>query len=376
MNAQIVFIVDRKNNTLIFLGITEEGLSINQQELSKILGMIVSKSEQLKEGSFIKTEIDGNFFLTSKFEKILLIVRYKGEEPSKELLLEINKRFIAKYNTLLNTYLEKDIPKFRPFLGDIKEIILKFLEKIPKESPKVEVSQRSSKLEDVSKIPAIEQKEELVKKSTKTEVASKPPAIEQKEEPITEKNIGFKPLIKPMKRDAYPEGIPESSRDEILFNEAQTVNNEYFAEYVEGMIFHLKIFLSISLTHHYEIYIDFSEYPLKPKIEIGGGLKQELGKNIDELLFFYRNWDTKIPPHIIEIIREIEAVLMKFKAMGKLSETSEMPESALPDLEPLPELPPLEKENTQQEVEPDSEESKDSMNNKKEKENGSSNNEE
>ena len=43
-------------------------------------------------------------------------------------------------------------------------------------------------------------------------------------------------------------------------------------------------------------------------------------------------------------LSEIEVVLMKFKAMGKLSDTDEMPESALPDLEPLPELPPWEEE--------------------------------
>ena len=61
-------------------------------------------------------------------------------------------------------------------------------------------------------------------------------------------------------------------------------------------------------------------------------------------MYYYKNWDTKIPPHIIEIVREFESVLMKFKALGKLSDTDEMPESALPDLEPLPELPPLEEE--------------------------------
>jgi len=39
---------------------------------------------------------------------------------------------------------------------------------------------------------------------------------------------------------------------------------------------------------------------------------------------------------------------MKFKVKGKLSDTSEMPEAALPDLEPLPELPPIEEEITEE----------------------------
>ncbi len=51
-------------------------------------------------------------------------------------------------------------------------------------------------------------------------------------------------------------------------------------------------------------------------------------------------------------MREIEAVLMKFKSFGKLSETTELPESALPDLEPLRELPPLEEKEPEVEKKP------------------------
>lgn len=162
-----------------------------------------------------------------------------------------------------------------------------------------------------------------------------------------DEDIGKEPIIKPMKRDAYAEGIPDYKRDEVLWNEAQMVKNEYVAEYVDGLVFKLKTFLSISLTHHYEIFIDFSEYPNKPQISIGKGLQEELGKSLEELLYFYRNWDTKIPPHIIELIREFEAILMKYKAAGDLSDTAEMPETALPELEPLPELPPLEEEEVE-----------------------------
>ena len=165
---------------------------------------------------------------------------------------------------------------------------------------------------------------------------------------ITTEEIGSRQLVDPMKREAFPEGIPEYKVDEVLWNEGQMVKDEYSAEFVEGMISNLQVFLSISLTHHYEIVINFSEYPQKPTISIGAGLEKELGKGLEELLFFYKNWDTKIPPHLIELVREIEAVLMKFKAKGKLSETDAMPESALPDLEPLPELPPWEEEPSEE----------------------------
>ena len=63
-----------------------------------------------------------------------------------------------------------------------------------------------------------------------------------------------------------------------------------------------------------------------------------------------------MPPHLIEIVREIEMVLMKYKAKGKLSDTSEMPEAALPDLEPLPELPPLEEDEKPEPLEEKEEE--------------------
>lgn len=164
-----------------------------------------------------------------------------------------------------------------------------------------------------------------------------------------EEDIGKEPIIKPMKREAYPEGIQDYKRDEVLWNEAQMVKNEYVAEYVDGLVFKLKTFLSISLTHHYEIFIDFSEYPNKPKISIGKGLQEELGKPLEDLLYFYKNWDTKIPPHIIEVIREFEAILMKYKAAGSLTDTAEMPETALPELEPLPDLPPIEEEEEEKE---------------------------
>ena len=215
-----------------------------------------------------------------------------------------------KFSDIFGTYKNEDIPKFKPFLDDIKNIILTFKPDILKQQ----------KIEEKPIAP--------------TSITELPKEVQ----------IGKEPIIKAMKRDAYPDGIADYKRDEVLWNESEMVKNEYVAEFVEGMITNLQVFLSISLTHHYELFIDFSDYPAKPEISIGKGLSEELGISLDQLLFFYRNWDTKIPPHIIELVREFEATLMKFKAKGKLSDTDEMPETALPELEPLPELPPWEEE--------------------------------
>ena len=292
---------------LIFLGVLQEGVSLNQEDLTTVLGMIASKIAGIDVNSTDNIDINEKSYTFGNFEKIIIIVGFEGaDSPPKELLIELNKGFVGNFSELLENYSNDDIPKFKAFLEEAKSITEKPLTSAPsakkKEDPKP--------LEEIPK----------------------------------EGELGAQPLLKPMERAAFPEGIADYQRDEILWNEAEIAKADYVAEFVEGMISQIKVFLSISLTHHYEIYIDFSEYPAKPKISIGAGLAEELGKSLDELLFFYRNWDTKIPPHIIEIIREIEGVLMKYKAKGKLSDTSELPEAALPDLEPLPELPPLEED--------------------------------
>jgi len=315
MNIQTIFIVDKRNKMLIFLGVLQEGLSLNQEELTKVLGTIAAKIAGLDINSTESLQINEKSYLFGNFEKIIIIIGFEGtDSPPKEILTELDKGFVGKFSALLENYSNEDIPKFKAFLEDARGILEKPL----------------------TPIPAPEKKEEPIH-------VEATPQIDE---------IGAKPLITPMERSAFPEGIADYQRDEILWNEAEMAKADYVAEYVEGMISQIKVFLSISLTHHYEIYIDFSEYPAKPKISIGAGLAEELGKSLDELLFFYRNWDTKIPPHVLEIIREFEAVLMKFKAQKKLSDTSEMPEAALPELEPLPDLPPLEED---EEAEPEPE---------------------
>jgi hypothetical protein len=228
-------------------------------------------------------------------------------------LEKINEEFLLRYSNLLKDYTNDDIPSFKPFISNLKQIL-----------------KNQSHKKTSTSTPSKQEKKDFVP--------------EEHEKKLTSENIGEEPLIEPMKREAFPEGIPDYKRDEVLWEESQMVKNEYVAEFVEGMVFHLKIFLSISLTHHYTVFIDFSNYPKKPKIEISDLLREELAKSLEELLYHYANWDPTIPPHIIEIVRELEAVLMKFKAWGTLTETNAMPESALPELEPLPDLPPLEEE--------------------------------
>lgn len=314
MTVKSIFIIDKQNNTLIFLGVLANDLSVDKLDLSKILGEIVGQAKKLEQNAFGSTDINERLYIFGNFNRLLIIAQYpKPDDSIQQILGKINEEFLLRYSNLLKDYTNDDIPSFKPFISNLKQIL-----------------KNQSQSKTSSSTPSKPKEKELTP--------------EQPEKRLTSENIGEEPLIEPMKREAFPEGIPDYKRDEVLWEESQMVKNEYVAEFVEGMVFHLKIFLSISLTHHYTIFIDFSDYPKKPKIEISDLLKEELSKNLEELLYHYGNWDPTIPPHIIEIVRELEAVLMKFKAWGTLTETNAMPESALPELEPLPDLPPLEKE--------------------------------
>ena len=62
------------------------------------------------------------------------------------------------------------------------------------------------------------------------------------------------------------------------------------------------------------------------------------GKNLDEILYFYRTWDKKRPPHIIELVKELETVLLQYNSKGKLLKTPDLPETNIPEIKPLPNI--------------------------------------
>ena len=157
----------------------------------------------------------------------------------------------------------------------------------------------------------------------------------QKSEEVQDTFNLDKPMIPPQKRQAYPDGIPEYARDEILFNESFDVQKNFECDLVDFSVSRIKITMNISLTHIYEVEIDFTNYPERPEIIMSEGLKNELEQPIEEISYFLRNWDTRIPPHITEIVYELEKILTRFKSEGKLSPTQDMPSYVTPELEPL-----------------------------------------
>ena len=285
MLAQIIFIIEKKKNLLIFLGLLDENIKANQDDLSKFLREIVTEVINLRIKSFSKIQISDKNYFIGNLDKVIIVIQYLKDNPNPEdLINELKKRFVAEYYNILENYNDNDIPEFKSFLGTIKEFSPEYLK---------------NTIEDLN-------------------------------------NVGLETIVEPLKRDAYPEGVSDYDRDEVLWNEAKIVKDKYPANFVEGMIFNLEIYLSISSTQNYKIYIDFSNYPLKPIIAIGKQLKRELGEDLNELEDLFKNWDIKKPLHIIEIVDKFKVVLNKFKDQNRLSDTSEIPKSALPELKPLP----------------------------------------
>ncbi|MFX1392755.1 MAG: hypothetical protein ACFFAH_04190 [Promethearchaeota archaeon] len=294
MLGQTIFIIDKEKNILIFLGLLDENVEIKQEELSNILGEIVSKTNNLTVNSFLEVQIKEKNYFLGNFDKIIIVIQHlKEESPPEEFLFELNQKFLTEYYNILENYTENEINKFKSFLGTVKIILPKYINR---------------QLKDLT-------------------------------------DIGSEPIIGAMKRDTYPEGISDYKKDEVFWNEASMIKEKYPANFIEGMIFNLEIYLTISSTQNYKVFVDFSNYPEKPIININGEINRELGKNLEDLLYFYKNWNIKKPPHVIEIIDELVVVLKKFKEQGKLKKTSEIPKNALPDLIPLPNINNLKKKH-------------------------------
>lgn len=97
-------------------------------------------------------------------------------------------------------------------------------------------------------------------------------------------------------------------RDALLAMEAQTLMNEYQTEIVDGSISRLRVYLSITMEKHYVLGIDYTNYPIDaPLITLQEAVKQVVGdpKDLDTV----KNWNAENPPHIADIIREIEGKL-------------------------------------------------------------------
>jgi hypothetical protein len=374
---QSVFVIaPEKDNACIFYGQLDQTPGSEVDDLGNILGSIVDYAQNLSEAQIKNIQLSQGKFAYGKFGKIYLILKIQKTDDFDEIKVVLQKMaegFLAEYKNKLSSF-DGDTSLFDGFTDKIQSYLS---QKAPVEDKKGQLSgqpaistpeklaksavlpKKSAELDEFSSEEEEEIEEEAPSAPIKSQVEVKEQApksgrillqtakpIEYVPEKLPEEETlsAEKPILAPDKRDAYANGIDEYMRDEVLWNESQAVMKEYTADFVEGVIAKLQIFLSISIVHHYELVIDFENYPEKPIVEMSEGLTKELGP-IESVSYFFKHWDPKIPPHIIEIVRELEKILMKLKSSGKLEATMEMPETALPELKPLEKLPyrPFEK---------------------------------
>ena len=374
MIQSVFVLLPSEENACVFFGQIDENDVV--EDLGNILGTIVDYAQNLNDSQIKAIQISQGKFAYGKFGVIYLIFKIQRSDDMdeiKEILKKMANGFIKTYKSDLDSF-SGDTSAFDSFTNEIQSYIT-----VSKPKPKVKPSKsidlaslrKGSATKPTYSAPTITQGSSSSGKDTNTNISKakirtskSEPEIKVPAEPEKKKKsylksakpIEFVPtkmpeittvssdkaIISPDKRDAYANGIDEYMKDEILWNESQAVMKEYTAEFYEGLIAKLQIFLSISITHHYEIIIDFQNYPEKPIVSFSDGLKGELGE-YNDCSYFFKNWDVKIPPHVLELVREFEKILMNLKTRGKLEATAAMPEASLPELEPLETLAPLPK---------------------------------
>jgi len=333
----VFIILPAKENACIFYGQIDEKDIV--EDLGNTLGSITEYASRLEENNVKIIKISQGKFAYGKFQNFYIITKIDERDnldSVKDIIISLSEGFYNQFKDKLENNIE-DPSVYEKFSENIQEYFTKSEHKTVSETKKTEISKKNEQVSEVSKEPS--------KENSILELLKKPEPIKLEIKPIvSEEEItldGSKPLIQPMKREAYVSGIEDYMSDEILWNESQEVMKEYTAEFVEGFIAKLKIFLSISIVHHYELIIDFQNYPQKPQILPSDTMDENLISKCENASYILKNWDPKIPAHIIEIVREIEKILNILKSKGMIEATTELPESMLPELEPLEQLPPL-----------------------------------
>lgn len=391
-----IFVINaRGENEVLFYGQVEAGEEV--ENLPSLLSTVIQYAKQLDlEGAPFRAksvQLSQGRFVYGTNGLVFIVCKVNTKDPvdaMMELAGEVAAKFASEHSKQLEEF-SGDVSQFSGFSQSVAKVVAEFKEKqratkpaklakpslprisVPaakrpvttpliKPRPKLLKHQAASKAapavatpaapspakrvesvaagatEKVEKVPSVASDGGSPAKAS--DFLRAPEPIKVDATPLPEKREG--PPFPPMKRRAFPSGkLDEFERDEVLWNESQDVMQNYTAEFVDGIISKLKVFLSISIQHHYEVVVDFSNYPDKPTIALPEGLREDLGKPVEDLMYFTKNWDPTLPAHVVEVVRELEAFLLGLKSKGKLTPTAQLDASMIPDLEPLEELPPL-----------------------------------
>ena len=114
-----------------------------------------------------------------------------------------------------------------------------------------------------------------------------------------------KPQANPMQQH-----VRQLTREQIIEREYEFLCTEFTCELVKEQKYNLEIFISRNLEEHFIVSVNYKDYPERPKVKYPRGIKKLIGKP-EEGLLTLANWNEENPPHIVEILRELEAYILK-----------------------------------------------------------------
>ncbi|MFX0075683.1 MAG: ubiquitin-conjugating enzyme E2 variant [Candidatus Hermodarchaeota archaeon] len=110
-----------------------------------------------------------------------------------------------------------------------------------------------------------------------------------------------------------PELFADHEKTSVALNtEIGLIQQEYAYDQRSQQSGDLNIYLTITLTKTFIVNINFTSYPTKPQINVSEEANKLIG-DIYEKLEVLRNWNPKQPPHIVDILHELENKLFLIK---------------------------------------------------------------
>ena len=108
------------------------------------------------------------------------------------------------------------------------------------------------------------------------------------------------------------------SKEERIVQEAELLMKEFQVELINECIFHMRIYLTVSVRHTWVIEINFSE-PKVPLFKIPTELPLVIGDPYKELKTL-KNWRGASNQHLVSIIRELEQKILNQELAKSLPE--------------------------------------------------------
>ena len=115
------------------------------------------------------------------------------------------------------------------------------------------------------------------------------------------------------KNASYDHIIEENEQLGVLINtELSLIQQEYAYDQIDSSGAVINVYITITLTKTFIITIDFKNYPDKPIITFSDEVKNLLGEPYD-FIDILRNWNSKKPFHIVDILHKLEKKLFFIK---------------------------------------------------------------